>query len=46
MARIASRRAIGAANESSAVCPALRAGHPADAADCGRREQARASLRR
>jgi len=31
---------------SPAVCPALRAGHPADGADCGRREQAHASLRR
>jgi len=31
---------------SSAVCPALRAGHPEDAADVGRREQARASPRR
>ena len=46
MARTLTRRAIGAVDETSTVCPALRAGHPADAADCGRREQARGSLRR
>ena len=42
----ATRRTIGAVVESSTVCPALRAVHPVDAAGCGRREQACASLRR
>jgi len=46
MARTPKRRAIGAVDESSTVCPALRAVHQADAADCSRHEQARASLRR